>query len=192
MCSLRLWYPITHMFLVFPLSPLPCVFSSLIYSLPYTPCVFDIQFPICYGQNCDYTGHGGHLGGHLGFLGNLQGDSSTPSWFLIRTIISIKNAIKWFPQNFEGYPGLATGLCSLPCVFDIPFPICSLCIGIPTPLCFLRLWHLIPITSAQLLLLGGSGVCFDVPCPVCYNFEMYDSIWCLRLWYLHGYVFLFP
>ena len=52
----------------------------------------------------NYTGHGGHLGGHLGFLGKLQGYTSTPSWFLISTIISIKkNAIKWFPQKFLGF-----------------------------------------------------------------------------------------
>ena len=53
-------------------------------------------------KNCDCTGHGDHLGDHLGFLGKLQGYISTPSWFLIRTIISIKNAIKWFPPKIFG------------------------------------------------------------------------------------------
>ena len=43
-----------------------------------------------------------HIGSHLGFIGKLLGCSSTPSWFFTRTIISIKNVLKWLPQNFEG------------------------------------------------------------------------------------------
>ena len=52
----------------------------------------------------DYTGHGGHLGGHLGFIGKLQGYTSTPPWFLIRTIISIKKCNKMVSQKFSGVP----------------------------------------------------------------------------------------